>query len=253
MGFVVVLLTRAKWYILGLSYFGQFAVFKVKNWLYSLWNKLQAPVLLLAEVNPVFVSCFLCLVEAQLVLAYPADANLMSRFCIKKMLLWHWELAAQMLAVKEHSLVDDVTMALRHSVTYLRCWVQAAYTLQLCDATEPRRSAAWITVSGSLFQFQLSLFRLGFSFACWRLLFMPAIQKSILLTVWSTNQICVYTVLIQGLRSGHCCLAPLVLLRLVIEQADDTALVRVTHTVDHLFILSSACRQVWFFCCCFLA
>lgn len=49
-------------------------------------------------------------------------------------------------------------------------------------------------------------------------------QQSILLTVWSTNQMCLYNVLIQGLHSGLCCLAPLVLLHLLIGQADDAAL-----------------------------
>lgn len=50
------------------------------------------------------------------------------------------------------------------NVPYLGCWVQAACTLQLCDATDTRRSAAWITVSESLFKFQLSLFLDCFSF-----------------------------------------------------------------------------------------
>lgn len=54
-----------------------------------------------------------------LVLAYTADANLPSRFRIKKMLLWHWDPAAQLLAVKEHWLVDDATKPLPHSVTYI--------------------------------------------------------------------------------------------------------------------------------------
>lgn len=43
-------------------------------------------------------------------------------------------------------------------------------------------------------------------------------------------------VLIQGLSSEHCWLAPLVLLCLVIEQAHDTALVRVKHSWPSLYM-----------------
>lgn len=104
----------------------------------------------------------------------------------------------------------------------------SAYALQLCDAAESRRSAAWITVclkKKPFFKLQLSFFCF-LPLACRHLSLVPAIQ-SILPTVCSTNQTCVHPVLIQGLRSGHCCLAPLVLLRLGIEEADGTALVTV--------------------------
>lgn len=98
------------------------------------------------------VSCFLYFVEAQLIFSYTADVNFTSCLCIETCCCWH---CTDVCCKREFihggrwpaHRVLSCTMW-RHrccNVPYLGHWVQAANTLQLCDATEPRCSAAWIT------------------------------------------------------------------------------------------------------------
>lgn len=123
----------------------------------------------------------------------------------------------------------DGTTAPLHSDPYLRCWAQFclhAAALRCCWI-QAQRSVNHSVSKKILFLSSSSFFFFCFlPLACRHLSLVPAIQ-SILPTVCSTNQTCVHPVLIQGLRSGHCCLAPLVLLSLGIEEADGTALVTV--------------------------